>query len=393
MKLFGSIYRADFTTGRVERFIRKCNDPRKLARLIRETKSEVIRNKAIAKLEDQATIKELAEEFGQGTRSWSDHSISSRLIEKVTDESWLKSAYRDTKLATESRLAALRQIKDQSFLLDVVERYDGDNDVFFAVENLNLEPFSEERVLGWMLRPPANPRFSTSNHCWQYHIFDHYPFSLEALDQLYASTSNEVLHSMIKKKRLSILLSEAKGSHEMYEAVREAYLWHRIETDVYDNAMRQLYEPEDIEHALMEYENPLGADGIERIYRVVDTWAWEKLCAIKDRETLLSLAGNANANVIRWKACKLAGGHFFPKEGNLCRCDVCAFEDHPAPKGTVSGRSYHCVHCGGLVVANPFSEGLPHSTVTYPDGKKYYIEGYSGLQSGDDRFVEENHLY
>ncbi len=393
MKLFGSVYKADFCSNRVERFIQRCNNSKKLARLIRESSSEMARKKAIAKLEDQAIIKELAEELGENTRSLSDHSLSGRLIEKVSDENWLKSVYRNAKLDMGTRLSALRQIKDQSFLLDVVERYDGDNDVSAAVENLKFDSFSEERVLGWMLRPPVDPDLSVIRGKWQYHIFANYSFSLEALNRLDASTSNEVLHTMIRKKRLGILLSEEKGSHEMYEAIREAYERHEIKDDVYNNAMRQLYDSKDIEHALIEYKNPIGSDGIENVFRVVDTWAWEKLSGINDREILLSIARNANANVIRWKACKLSGGHFFPTEGNLCRCDVCRFEKHPAPHGTVSGQPYHCEHCGGLVEANPFSEGLPHSTVTYPDGKECSIDGYDGLQYEEEQFAERYHLF
>ena len=68
-------------------------------------------------------------------------------------------------------------------------------------------------------------------------------------------------------------------------------------------------------------------------------------------------------------------------------------ENHPAPEGLVTGKPYHCRRCSGLVEAIPFSAGLPHATVTYPDGGKYTINGYDGLQYNEEQFAKKNDLF
>ncbi len=226
--------------------------------------------------------------------------------------------------------------------------------------------------------------------------------------QKYAEEKLNEMHRQEERARISRIMSSTNGNfsprdidqftepkdiHDAYLLARESAKKYGIGRQAYEKLLDKLTDPDDIVQALTERRNPVGADGIEQFWGVESSWVWHQLGKLNDRDRLLAVAKNAKAQVVRWKACKLAGGHFFPKSGNCCRCEICGFENHPAPEGLVSGKPYHCRRCSGLVEAIPFSAGLPHATVTYPDGSKYTINGYDGLQYNEEQFAKKNDLF
>ncbi|MBQ7460296.1 MAG: hypothetical protein IJS72_02885 [Oscillospiraceae bacterium] len=187
--------------------------------------------------------------------------------------------------------------------------------------------------------------------------------------------------------------SDPADVHLAFQLARTARQRRSIRSDVYDRLIGKLTDPADVTQALTEHRLSVGSDGLPKLFGIERTKVWRLLSEQTDPAVLEAVAANAETRAIRWKACKLLGGHSFPDSGKRCKCTRCGFEKHTPPAGTVSGRAYTCTVCGGYVEACPFSEGLPHSTITFPGAKQYSIEGYDGMQYDEDQFAERFRLF
>ncbi len=117
MGLFRSIYKVGIYSGRVERFIKRTKDQKKLARLALESPSSLAREEAMRRITDPDTCMALIDGFTAHPREVSlvESSCLAGLVEKVNDQSWLKQLYLNKESKASIRSAALRQIEDQDF--------------------------------------------------------------------------------------------------------------------------------------------------------------------------------------------------------------------------------------------------------------------------------------
>ena len=112
---------------------------------------------------------------------------------------------------------------------------------------------------------------------------------------------------------------------------------------------------------------------------------WKYLHEISDTRLLRKIAENAIFNQIRWKACKLSGGHNYDNKAvNKCKCIICGFQRHIGYK---SGEGWQCERCGGIVKTIPFVAGYPHSIIYFSDCSSEKFLGYDGILSGDEDCV------
>lgn len=363
-----------------------------LAEIARKDKSVGVRRAALNRITDQAVRQSIA-------LDGPDPEMRAAAIDTVEDQNKLmEMAQRDDSAKVRARAA--RKLTDQSFLA-ILARTHSDSEVrLIAVKRITDEEILTEIAKSdkyAYVRDTARKRITDKNK--QVEL---------ALEKERKRMEEDEIYKQEKRNRSNRLMSTTNGNfsikdidqftypeeiHDAYILARESAKRYEIDREPYEKLLNKLTYPDDIEQAIIEYKNYVGADNVEKFWGVEKSWVWQKLNDLNDQNRLLSIAKNARAQIIRWKACKLAGGHFFPKKGNRCRCEVCGFENHPAPEGTVSGRRYHCKRCKGLVEAIPFVAGWPHSTVTYPDGTKYTINSYNGLYYHEEEFVKKNDLF
>lgn len=194
------------------------------------------------------------------------------------------------------------------------------------------------------------------------------------------------------------LFTGPKDIHEAFQIVCKTCKRKLCYSEVYFAFMKKLNDlkniPQlktDIVNELKNFCIPLGWSGFSDYEALKKTVQWKILLEL-DQESLKEIAKEAKAKEIRWKACVLAGGHQFPETRNRCRCDICGFQHHIFPQGLTSGNPYQCKACGGMIKAQPFCEGMPHSEVTYFGNGTDIMDGYDGLLHGEERFVKENGL-
>ena len=109
----------------------------------------------------------------------------------------------------------------------------------------------------------------------------------------------------------------------------------------------------------------------------VDDFISIMLSKVNRTADLRKIAKNAPRDEVRIAACLKIRGHFRDASAvNKCKCTVCGDQHHPGCPNT--GTDWHCSRCGGLVHPIPFTEGLPHSVITFSDGTKESINGYDG---------------
>ncbi len=372
--------------------LEKFQEPEQLIKLIRETEEPVLRYAAALRIPKDSL---------------------SLLISELP------------KFSGDDLIALAEYFGDDAFTLAAVRRMRGWKDKrLTALLNEYAKDKQDEEILALMQEDPYNLTIVSA-------FFDRIPDDMQKVSKALEMNSTELLERAFRTVRdpaaqkyageklnsmrreeqragIARIMSSTNGNfserdidqftdpkdiHEAYLLARESAKKFGIGRKPYEKLLEKLTYPDDIVQALTERKNTVGADGLEQFWGAENSWAWHQLSRLNDKERLLSVAKNAKSQIVRWKACKLAGGHFYPEKGNCCRCEVCGFEDHPAPEGQVSGKAYRCRRCKGLVEAIPFSAGLPHSTVTYPDGSKHTINGYGGLQYNEERFAKKNDLF
>ena len=195
MSLFRSIYKDDKYFGRVERFIKRTKDQKKLARLALESPISLTREKALERITDPDICKAVIEDFTAHPRKvyLVESSKLIDLVGKVTDQDWLKQLFLNKEAGRNFRDAALRQIEDQELLVKVAEEYE---DCFFmdtVVNKIDFRIVPEYQALAWVLRPGRR---------WRRELVKRYPFSQEALEKIRDACTDEIMMYDIKLKML-----------------------------------------------------------------------------------------------------------------------------------------------------------------------------------------------
>ena len=204
MSLFRSIYKVGIYSGRVERFIKRTKDQKKLARLALESPSSLAREEAMRKITDPDTCRAVIDGFTAHPREVSlvESSCLAGLVEKVNDQSWLKQLYLNKESKASIRSAALRQIEDQDFLLKVAEEYEDGFNMDTVVKKIDFRNVPESQVLAWVLRPYKDTKLSFTEREWRREIVNRYPFSQEALEKIRDACTDEDMMYDIKLKLL-----------------------------------------------------------------------------------------------------------------------------------------------------------------------------------------------
>ena len=372
--------------------LEKIQEPEQRIKLIRETKEPVLKNEAalhIPKASLPLLLPEMSRFSGEELITLAERFEDDRLT--------LETAHR------------LRGWKDPR-LIKLLKKYADNKSTEEILALLQENPNNLAMAFAFLDRIPNDmEKVNRALETYNTELLEYAGrLVVDPAARKYAGEKLEERHDREKRDRISFVMSSSNGNfstgdidlftdpkdiHDAYVLAREAEKNLRIGREAYEKLLNKLTYPKDIDRAIMEYNNPVGADGLEKLWGAENTWAWRKLSEMNDQGRLQNIAKNAKAQIVRWKACKLAGGHFFPKKGNLCRCEVCGFEKHPAPEGLTSGQAYQCRRCRGLVEAIPFSNGLPHATVSYPDGTRLTINGYDGLQYHEEMFAKKNDLF
>ena len=204
MSLFRSIYKDDKYFGRVERFIKRTKDQKKLARLAREAPLILTREKALEKISDPDICKALVDDFVAHPRRVEivEHSNLIDLVGKVTDQEWLKQLFLNKKAESIFRNAALRQIDDKELLLQVAEEYEDNYFMNTVINKIDLQRVPESQALAWVLRPDKDPKPYYLDRQWRHEIVKQYPFSQEALEKIRDTCTDEIMMYDIKLKLL-----------------------------------------------------------------------------------------------------------------------------------------------------------------------------------------------
>lgn len=204
----------------------------------------------------------------------------------------------------------------------------------------------------------------------------------------FVDTSNIILRRMVEeRKELARKLTDEKLQAAVYEYISDKVLIH-YENEIYDIIKENLCKAS-AEHAIRiiaAYPAYYG-DG-RNCSRTVESTEWRMLSDITDVPTLKSIATTAKNRVIRYRACKLAGGHFFDSTAtNQCECTECGFEFHIGKTG--SDKLERCEKCGGILRTHASPMGTPYTTIDYGDGTEPMLRGDYGLLPGEHEYVEK----
>ncbi|MCR4621187.1 MAG: hypothetical protein K5663_03825 [Clostridiales bacterium] len=204
MSLFRSIYKDDKYFGRVERFIKRTKNQKKLARLAREAPLILTREKALERISDPDICKALVDDFVAHPRRVEivEHSNLIDLVGKVTDQEWLKQLFLNKKAESIFRNAALRQIEDNELLLQVAEEYEDNYFMNTVINKIDLQRVPESQALAWVLRPDKDPKPYYLDRQWRHEIVKQYPFSQEALEKIRDACTDDIMMYSIKLKLL-----------------------------------------------------------------------------------------------------------------------------------------------------------------------------------------------
>ena len=208
MGLLKSIYKEPYYNDRVSRFIKKTNNQKKLFRLICESSSDLTRTKAAQKINDpeiaMALVDKINQEYNSKDIDFTVTGMFHDLIKSITDENWLKKTYHDKSNYHIVRLEALKQIKDSSFLINVIEEYEDDSSVETALNRIDLSTIPENQALKWIVMPfkctIEKRRFW--HYEWRIKLIKEYPFTKESLDKIMTVFDDEKILQCTKIKIL-----------------------------------------------------------------------------------------------------------------------------------------------------------------------------------------------
>lgn len=97
-----------------------------------------------------------------------------------------------------------------------------------------------------------------------------------------------------------VIFTDPEEIHDAYVLARESAKRYEIDRKPYEKLLNKLTYPDDIEQAIKEYKNYIGADNVEKFWGVEKSWVWQKLNNLNDQDHLLSIVkkcGNADHSV------------------------------------------------------------------------------------------------
>lgn len=356
-----------------EEAVRRVNSQEHLKQIALCDKDEAVRRAAIEGMKDETMLAEVAKSgYGKG-------ADKVEAAEKLTDTTLIQAVIAQQDTALEIRMLLLKKAEYGDFRTRYYRLIAQDAEGRHYPLNMRAEAAREihDFNLASSLRQkyedsqqPVYAKMLMSRFVCPQTTREY--FSNKDLYQAEANRRCKIARKLTNEKWL------AEVCDYMIDHARDEY-----EKSVFNAVKAQVKDTETMARLIIAVD----ADNEANYCReTVSSVEWSMLSKIENPAILKDIAAKAKNWLIRYRACKLAGGHFFDGDAiNKCKCTICEFEHHVESVNTAG--DWKCEKCGGVVKTNPFVAGMPSATIYYNDGTDSWFRGYDGFIGNEHEYV------
>lgn len=356
-----------------EEAVRRVTSQERLKQVALCDKDEAVRRAAIDVIKDESMLVEVAKSgYGKG-------ADKVEAAEKLTDTTMIQAVIAQEDTAVEIRMLLLKKVEYGDFRTKYYRLIAQDaegrhyplnmraqaareiHDFNLASNLIQEYEDSQQPVYAKMLMS----RFVCPKTTREY-------FASKNLYQAEANRRSKIARKLTNEKWL------AEVCDYMIDHARDEY-----EQSVFDAVKAQVKDTETMARLIIAVNVDNEANHCRE---TVSSIEWSMLSKIESPAILKDIAVKAKNRLIRYRACKLAGGHFFDGYAmNKCKCMICEFEHHVGSVNTA--REWKCEKCGGTVKTHPFVAGMPSASIYYNDGTDFWFRGYDGFIGNEHEYV------